>query len=65
MDKLRLRALAVILKKLSKVAELKFATKSELKVYQNPHFVGDTLTFRHRMPLISTVTRWFSRNNHH
>ncbi|MBR2290776.1 MAG: hypothetical protein IJ868_00480 [Prevotella sp.] len=45
MDKLRLRALAVILKKLSKVAELKFATKSELKVYQNPHFVGDTLTF--------------------
>ena len=45
MGKLRLKALALILKKLAKVAECKFATKSELQVYQNPHFEGDILVF--------------------
>jgi hypothetical protein len=45
MAKIRLKALGLILKKICLVANYKFATKEELNIYQNPHFVGSHLTF--------------------
>lgn len=45
MAKLRLKALALILKKLCALANFKFATKDDLNIYQNPHMEGTHLTF--------------------
>ena len=45
MSKLRLKALALVLKKIVTVANFKFATKADLEIYQNPHFEGSHLTF--------------------
>lgn len=45
MSKLKLKALALILKKICVVANMKFATKDDLEIYQNPHMEGTHLTF--------------------
>lgn len=45
MSKLRLKAFGILLKKLVFLADHKFASKSELRKYQNPHFDGGALVF--------------------
>lgn len=45
MPKLCLKAFGIILKKLVYLADHKYASKSELRKYQNPHFDGGSLVF--------------------